>query len=368
MKNWYKINNAEDLISPSLIVYPERIKKNIQMMIEIAGGTKHLRPHIKTHKIAEIVKLQIDAGISKFKCATIAEAEILANCRATDILLAMQPVATDVNRFIRLIEKYPEALFSTIVDNNKTVAVFSELAASNKIEISLWLDINNGMNRTGIEPGKEALKLYQSIHKNELLIAKGLHVYDGHIHNSDIEGRTIVCNRDFESVLKLKEEIENSGIKVATIVAGGTPTFPIHKNRKDVETSPGTPLLWDEGYSRNYKDLKFLQAAVLLTRVRSKPTSNLTCFDLGHKSVASEMAMPRVKFLETDNFKQISQSEEHLVIESLNNEVTNIGDLAYVVPFHICPTVSKYKEVYTVNDHKISGQWTVAARDNKISI
>ena len=368
MNDWYKINNAEDLISPSLIVYPDRIKKNIQMMIEIAGGTEYLRPHIKTHKIAEIIEMQMAAGITKFKCATIAEAELLATCGAIDILLAMQPVAINVNRFVELMKKYSDTMFSTIVDNPDTVAIFSKIASSDGIKIPLWLDINNGMNRTGIEPGKEAVNIYRAIYIDKNLIAMGLHVYDGHIHNSDLDERTEVCNRYYEPVLKLKKDIEKYGIIIETIVAGGTPTFPIHKNRKGVELSPGTPLLWDEGYAKTYKDLNFLQAAVLFTRVISKPNSNLVSFDLGHKSVASEMALPRVKFLESDNFKQISQSEEHLVVEITDGDKINVGDSAYAVPIHICPTVSKYKEVYTIQDQEITGNWKVAARDHKILI
>ena len=365
---WYEIHNAKDIVTPALLVYPERIEKNIRKMIEISGGTKNLRPHIKTHKIAEIIKLQMDYGISKFKCATIAEAELLAKCGTKDILLAIQPVAINVTRFFTLIKTYPNSQFSTIVDNYKTVGIFSEIAASLKIKVSLWLDINNGMDRSGIEPGKKALELYQSIHKNPNLLAKGFHVYDGHIHDSNIDERTKVCNKDFEQVIKLKIDLKKLGIKIENIVAGGTPTFPIHTKRKNIETSPGTPLLWDEGYGSCYKDLDFLPAAVLLTKIVSKPKSDLNCFDLGHKSVASEMKLPRVKFLETTNCMQISQSEEHLVVACTNENKFNIGDSAYVVPIHICPTVSKFKQVLIVVDGQITGSWEVAARDYKITI
>ncbi len=364
MSHWFKINNTNNLISPSLLVYPDRIKKNIQLMIETAGGTEYLRPHIKTHKMAEVIKLQLNAGIYKFKCATIAEAELLAECGAKDILLAMQLVAIDIIRFFALIKKYPESIFSTLVDNIKSVKEFSHMAEIEKIKISFWMDINNGMNRTGIEPDKQAIELYKSIEIDKNLIAKGFHVYDGHIHNSNLEERTHVCNKYFEPVLKLQNDLENLGIKIKTIIAGGTPTFPIHKNRKDVETSPGTPLLWDAGYAKKYKDLKFLPAAVLFTRVVSKPKKNLACFDLGHKSVASEMPLPRIKFLELDNCKQIGQSEEHLIIESENNKF-NIGDAAYAIPIHICPTVSKYKKGFTVVDNEVTGSWEVAARDQQ---
>jgi len=367
MEKWYQVNNSEELISPSLLVYPERIKKNIQLMIEIAGGVHLLRPHIKTHKMAEIIKLQMDQGINKFKCATIAEAELLADCKAEDILLAMQPVANNVKRFFKLIDKYPNSNFSTIVDNPNTVSEISNIASIKSLRIPLWMDINIGMNRTGIEPGPKASDLYKTIFNDPNLIAKGFHVYDGHIRNSDIEERTMVCDKGFEAVSILKDDLEELGIKVETIIAGGSPTFPIHKKRKGVETSPGTTLLWDEGYGKAFQDLKFLPAAVLFTRVVSKPTSKLTCFDLGHKSVASEMAFPRVKFLNA-NCNQIGQSEEHLVIERTDDKEYNIGDSEYVVPIHICPTVAKYNEVITIDHGVITGSWEVVARDHKLTI
>ncbi len=368
MSKWYQLNKTQGVISPSLLVYPERIKKNIQLMIEIAGGTTNLRPHIKTHKIAEIINLQLDQGIYKFKCATIAEAELLGQCGAKDVLLAMQPVAINVNRFFMLIKMYPDTLFSTIVDNHKTLKTFSEIAQSIQIQVSLWMDINNGMNRTGIVPDKKAFELFQSLHNDINIVAKGFHVYDGHIHNSNFKDRIKVCNKDFEPVLKLKNDLKKSKIKVKTIIAGGSITFPIHAKTKRIETSPGTTILWDEGYSKNYKDLKFLPAAVLLTRVTSKPKANLICFDLGHKSVAAEKPLPRVKFLNINNFSQIGQSEEHLVVETIDEHTFNIGDKAYAIPIHICPTVARYKSVLTVVDGNITTSWEVAARDYKITI
>jgi len=92
---------------------------------------------------------------------------------------------------------------------------------------------------------------------------------------------------------------------VLLIIAGGIPTFPIHSKRKNVVVSPGTPLLWDQGYTNLFPDLNFRPAAVLLSRIISKPNSNLICFDLGHKSVASEMQFPRVEFLNITNLLEI---------------------------------------------------------------
>lgn len=367
-RKWYEINNIGDIISPSILVYPERIEKNIQLLLKIAGGSEKLRPHIKTHKIAEIIEMQIRYGIHKFKCATIGEAELLARCKAKDILLAMQPVGINVQRYFELVRTYPHSKFSTIVDNQSTLNNIAAAANDMDVIADLWIDINNGMNRTGIRPEKEAVSLYQAIVQNSSTNARGLHVYDGHILATDIKIRKKTCENDFKPVLLLKDKIESSGMKVETIVAGGTPTFPIHILRDNVEVSPGTFVFWDEKYSVNYPDLNFLHAAVIVSRIVSRPLAGHICLDLGHKSVASEMNLPRVKILDHEHFEQVNQSEEHLVINCKENIRIIDEELLYAIPIHICPTVSKYKEVYTVNYHKAVGSWQVTARDHKLSI
>ena len=362
--NWFEIDTVEDVISPALVVYPDRIEANIKMMIQIAGGTDSLRPHIKTHKIAEIINLQLKHGITKFKCATIAEAELLAKCDAPDILLAIQPVGINIHRFFELIVQYPNSSFSTIVDNEEIMLKMDSLASEKKLQVSLWLDINNGMNRTGITPNNQAVLLYQKMASSDNIIAQGLHVYDGHIHESDFNLRQQFCDKDFDLVVTLKSQIEQLGIKIKTIVAGGTPTFPIHVKRKNVEVCPGTPLLWDQGYADTYKDLKFLPAAVLVGAIVSKPADNLICLNLGHKSVAAEMPPPRLKILNFEKLEQVSHSEEHLVVECVESKQYAIGTICYAIPTHICPTVLKYDTVLTVIDGAITGHWSIAARDH----
>src|SRR5688572_24154275 len=90
--SWYTLSNADEIDSPALLVYPDRVRENVRRMIAYAGGVERLRPHVKTHKMPAVIGLQIAAGITKFKCATPAEAEMVAGCGATDVLLAYQPV------------------------------------------------------------------------------------------------------------------------------------------------------------------------------------------------------------------------------------------------------------------------------------
>lgn len=366
--SWYTLKETDAVSSPSLLVYPERIEENIRTMISISGSVSNLRPHIKTHKMAEVVQMQQRHGIQKFKCATIAEAELLGQCEAHDILLAMQPVAANIDRFFHLIDSFPKSHFSTLVDNETTLSQIAQKASETNKIASLYIDINSGMNRTGCLPNEHAVSLYHSMESNPNIAARGLHVYDGHIRNSDIRERAEVCNTAFQKVLDLKLAIKKNGIIVPDIIAGGSPSFPIHAKRIEVDASPGTTLLWDARYSELFPDMPFLHAAVLFIRIISKPAENILCFDLGHKSVAPEMGFPRVHILGLEDSEQIGQSEEHLVVQTQNAAQFNVGDVFYAIPIHICPTVAKYEEVLTVADGQITTSWKVAARNQKITI
>jgi D-serine deaminase-like pyridoxal phosphate-dependent protein len=365
---WYVVDNVDEVNSPALLIYPDRIEHNIREMVEISGGADLLRPHVKTHKMTEIIKLQMKLGIYKFKCATISEVEMVARCGATDILLAIQPVGPNLGRFFQLKHLFPDSKISCIADSAEVILQLSQMSCQTGLKTGIWLDINNGMNRTGIVPGEEAVRLYQMILDLPMIEAEGIHVYDGHISEPDLSLRQRLCNESFMPVLRLIGELEKAGACTIKIVAGGTPTFPIHALRTGVETSPGTTLLWDSSYSSAFQNMGFLHAAVLLMRIVSKPSKDLLCLDLGHKAVASEMPQPRVKLLGIETYSIITHSEEHMVIRTPEADNWKIGDALYGIPWHICPTVDRFDSVSVVNEHRVTGQWLVEARKRKITI
>lgn len=365
---WYSIKNSEHLITPSLAVFPDRIQHNIDSMVRTAGNPDRLRPHIKTHKIKEIVEMQQQAGITKFKCATIAEAALLASCQVPDVLLAMQPVGENVSRLFKLAKTHSNVSFSCLVDNLDAIENLERYASELSISPGVFLDLNSGMDRTGVVPGPEAAMLYARIARSDSITCRGLHAYDGHIRDTDFALRKKRCDASYKSVEVLLATLENKGFKVPEIIVGGSPTFPVHAQREGVILSPGTTLLWDVRNATDLPDMDFLQAAVLLTRVVSKPTAKRITMDIGHKAIAPEMSFPRVEIMGLEDAKQVGQSEEHLVLESDHREAIRIGQLFYAIPMHVCPTVCKYPSVLVVKDHRVADVWKVAARDYQISI
>src|SRR6266699_2231998 len=117
MDTRYLIHDTGTVYSPALLFYKDIIRHNIRRMVERAGGPARLRPHVKTHKTREIVQMQLAAGVTKHKCATIAEAEMVAGVGAPDVLLAYNLVGPNCERMARLVEKFPACKFSTVVDH-----------------------------------------------------------------------------------------------------------------------------------------------------------------------------------------------------------------------------------------------------------
>lgn len=366
--NWYQIENVDEVPSPALLVYPERVRENIRRMIEMAGSADRLRPHVKTHKMAEVIKLQVEAGIVKFKCATIAEAEMSAAAGGRDILLAYQPVGPNVNRMVRLCLKFPDVKFAAVVDKKRVVHSLSEAFSEAGLTLGLMIDLDVGMNRTGIPAGPKAVELYRLINELPGVEPAGLHAYDGHNHTADLDERTKEFEEYVVPVRNLRDELKKDGIPVPRVVASGTPTFPLHAAAGDVECSPGTTVFMDFGYGDKFTDLPFEPAAVLLTRVVSKPGENLLCMDLGVKAVASEQPQPRVKLFDLPVSEFTNQSEEHLVAQTENAADYKVGDALYGLPRHICPTVALYAEAVVVENGKAVERWEVTARNRSITI
>ncbi len=176
-----------------------------------------------------------------------------------------------------------------------------------------------------------------------------MHAYDGHIRNPDIQQRTIECDAAFEPVLQMQNILLNDGLTKPIIVAGGSPTFPVHAKRKEIECSPGTFIYWDNGYQLACKEQAFIPAALVISRVVSLPSETKLCLDLGHKSIAAENTLDkRVYFLNAPELKFTGQSEEHLVAEVPLGHSYKIGDVLYGLPYHICPTVALYERALIV--------------------
>jgi D-serine deaminase-like pyridoxal phosphate-dependent protein len=367
----YRIQDTSEIFTPALIVFRELVEQNLDAMVRIAGRPDRLRPHCKTHKIAEIVQLELAKGIAKHKCATLAEAEMLARAGVCDILLAYNLVGPNIPRAVRLLQAYPSVRLAVTADHAQPAAALGEAMHRARLSVDVLLDIDTGMHRTGMAIGPEAMALYQQIARTPGLRPGGLHVYDGQNQQTAVAERAAAVHTAWERVVPFRDELVAAGWPVPRIVAGGTGTFPVYAAIDDptLELSPGTTVFYDAGYTFAFPDLLFQIAAVLLTRVISRPSPDRLTLDLGYKACASDPpAGRRLVFPDLPDAEQVLQNEEHLVLKTPRADRFQPGDELIAIPRHICPTTALHKQVYVVSGGQLVGRWDVAARDRCLTI
>ena len=363
----YHFSGEEEIDSPSLVYYQDVIEENIKKAIIFAGDAGRLWPHMKTHKTSDLLKMQIEQGIGRFKCATIAEAELCAISGGTHALVAYPLVGPAIGRFIKLKGKYGSTTFWAIGDDLAQLELLGKAAVSeNQAPIDTLIDVNLGMDRTGVLPEKLE-EFYLNAVKIEGLVIKGFHCYDGHLTIKDLGERRSAASSSAKDFWKAKESLEKQGCEIPIVVMGGTPTFSCHKGTEGVFLSPGTIFVQDYGYYSKYADLEFTPGAAILSRVVSHPKKGFFTLDTGSKAIATDPA-DRGVIADLPEAKPVFQSEEHWVWTIKEGAVPPIGKVLYILPTHICPTSALYPGVVVVKNGKRSSYWEVGARNRKISV
>jgi len=375
----YPLADAATIPSPALLYFRSRIEQNIAEMIAIAGGPHRLRPHVKTFKTMAVVDMVRRHGVTRFKCATIAEAEMLADGGVDDILLAYQPVGPDVGRVVELLARYPELELTVLADCNEAIAALAAAVAATRGTASpgrggaadrtlgVAIDLETGLRRTGA-PIQTTAPLYRAVANHDALVPGGLHYYDGENHQSDLAERTAAADEAYERVAGLATTLRAHGLDVPRVVMGGTPTFPCYARHEDVELSPGTCIIHDWGYASRLPDLPFTPAALVLGRVVSTPGDDRFTIDVGSKSIAADPPGQRGLVLGHEDATSILQNEEHWVWTTTGTR-PGLGNEVLVVPTHICPTTALYEQVIVVEaDGSTRERWPVTARRRALSI
>lgn len=362
LPHWPPANIFTEVASPGLLLNLDLVHSNLEKMLDQVGGDKQrLRPHVKTHKMARMVQLQREVGIEQFKVATLSEASMVASCGAKDVLVAYPMVGPNLPLLFRLVEHYPNTNFSCLVDHPQGLNLLREQVDSGTVDsIGVWIDVDCGMHRTGVAFGDQLNALLDAIHLADSVVYRGLHVYDGHLHQADLNERHTEAKR-----IKMQVDAFLATTGNAEVIVGGSPTFSFWSNECSWQCSPGTPLFWDQGYGTNYPEIGFSPAIALLTRVVSKPEANLVCVDLGYKSVAAEMPLEnRVVLPDLPDAIFMGQSEEHLVLRSSLASGLNLGEELLAFPRHVCPTVALHQAAHLVQGESLAGElWSVDARD-----
>lgn len=241
----YHFSGEEEIVSPQLVYYKEALRENLRRTMAMAGGPQRLWPHVKTHKMAQMVRMQVEVGITRFKCATIAEAEMCAANGASHVALAYPCVGPNIPRFVQLCGAYPGVTFYAIGDDRQQVELLGAAAAKAGFAANILMDMDLGQHRTGV-PMDKAEAEYVAWAALPGVAMRGIHCYDGHRHEEDLHQREAQVRPVDEELEKLKTRLTEAGLDCGILIMGGTPSFPCHAAMTEEFLSPGTCFVQDE--------------------------------------------------------------------------------------------------------------------------
>jgi len=363
----YHVSAVEDVLTPALLLYPEIVASNIQCTLDLLGGdANRWRVHIKTAKLGYTLRMLVERGIRNFKCATTLELLVACRSGAQDVLFAHPAVGANARRVREIAEQFPQVRISVLAENEQQVAQW--LGS----RVGVFLDMNPGMDRTGIEQSHsgKVVELARAI-DNVGLEFRGLHYYDGHYGGLEPHERTAAAHAGYARLVKVVSEIERSGMVVPEVITAGTPTFPCSLSFEGFRTgkfvhriSPGTVVYCDATTMAQLpSEYGYRPAVLVMTRVVSHPRAGIVTCDAGHKAVSADAGVPTCVVVGHSELTPLSPSEEHLPMAVQAGAVgPQVGDALYLLPRHVCPTVNNFDNALLVQDGEVKSVEMVSAR------
>ena len=369
----YRISEIAEVMTPALAIYPEMVDANIQATLRLAGGdANRLRPHVKTAKLASVMRQWTARGIVNFKCSTSLELLTVCEAGAKDALLAYPVVGAGARRIRELADEFATVRISALVES------IEQIDAWRGSRVGLFIDINPGMDRTGIEQDavSEIIRLAHQIESSGLPF-RGLHYYDGHLAKYEMAEREPLAHRGYDKLIKIVAVLEQAGLSVAEVVTAGTPTFPCTMSYQAFNAaefvhraSPGTVVYCDcTSLAQLPAEDGYRPAAVVVSTVVSQPSARRVTCDAGHKTVSADAGTPTCQAIGRPELLPAKPSEEHLPIDLAEGaELPAIGEALYLVPMHVCPTVNNFDYALIVKGGRIVAVEHVTARGHEIPL
>lgn len=332
--------------TPALVIDLDVVEANIAEMAE-ATRQVNLRPHIKTHKMPELAKLQLAAGAVGITCAKLGEAEIMADAGCDDILLAYPLYGqAKIDRLRALREK------ASVRVSLDSVEVAEQVAGAGPIEV--LVEVDTGLHRLGRPPGEPTAELVREISRVPGVTVVGLLTHAGHSYSSTTEAELhAYAEREVTDLVTTAELC--GGLEIISV--GSTPTARHGSTVPGAtEVRPGTYIFNDGNMIRLGVATERDTAARVHATVIARPAPDRFVLDAGSKALTSD-GLPliagrpdlRMKFL----------SEEHGVGHGTGLE---IGERVELIPAHVCPVINLYDRAYGVRGGEIDHELVVAAR------
>ena len=357
------------LDTPALLIDLDIVGRNLEGMQKKAdkfGVT--LRPHIKTHKIPELAHLQIHLGAVGVTAAKVSEAEVMAGAGITDIFIANQIVTKQkLNRLAALSKKVS---ISVGLDSVAAAAKLSDVFAALGLNVEYLIEINSGLNRCGVLPGKEAVDLFQAINTLPALRFKGIFTHAGQVYGADsfseVEEISVQESNIMASTAQAFAEV---GTSPDIVSVGSTPTMKVWQGHEGVnEIRPGNYIFHD-GIQMSLGAATLQECALsILATVISRPAPERAVIDGGSKAFSSDRGAHGKEMASGFGLvlgKKITLarlSEEHGIMTLDPAVDLEIGDKVRIVPNHACAVMNLFDRAYGLRDGNVMEEFKIAAR------
>jgi D-serine deaminase-like pyridoxal phosphate-dependent protein len=363
----YQIKDDHRITTPALLIYPDFVDINIGATLAMASGNPdRWRPHIKTAKIPAVIRQLMKHGVQTFKCSTTLELLTACEAGAPDILLAFPVIGANAARTLEVARAFPGTNISVLIEAEKQMEIWKDTG------IGIFIDVNPGMDRTGVRQDRTAEII--DLARNAGSQLRGVHYYDGHMAGVGMSERQNRTQEGYGRLMALILQLLRAGLLVPEVITSGTPAAPYalsYPEFKDApfihRISPGTVVYNDMSSLEQLPGFGYRPAALVLTTVVSHPAERVVTCDAGHKSVSADAGVPTCSVLGYEHLKPLKPSEEHLPMESESGEgLPEPGEVLYLLPRHVCPTVNNFDEALFIVDGRVHSVERVAARGHEL--
>ncbi|MDP6482528.1 MAG: alanine racemase [Nitrospinota bacterium] len=368
---------AVELDTPALYIDLDRMDENIRRSASLADSAGfELRPHVKTHKMPPIARLQVTAGAVGVTAAKLGEAEVMAEAGVQDIFIAHLIVGEPKLRRLRALAR--SCRMAVGVDLPEHAEILSAAFRDEDRPLDVLIEVDTGQGRQGRPTMREAVRVAELVHTLPQLHLRGIFTHEGQDYEaSSPEGLAASARKAQTFMVETADAIRKATGQACRVSVGSTPSlYRALMNGADAgylpgidEVRAGTYIFCDAAMAGILGHTDWCAASVL-TMVVNRPAPDRWIIDAGAKALSIDKR-PEGTLLHTKGLGIVEDepgavitglSDEHGVIQVENSSGKRIGDKVRVIPTHICPTVNLYDAVYAGRDGVVETVWPVAAR------
>jgi D-serine deaminase-like pyridoxal phosphate-dependent protein len=344
-------DRLEDVDTPALILDLDAFEANQKTLFSSVKNRVRIRPHAKTHKCPDVAKRQIALGAVGMCCQKVSEAEAMVEGGVADVLVSNEVVGA--KKLERLAALSRRARIGVCVDNAENVAQL-------KGDLDVYIELEIGMRRCGVEPGEAVVALAKEIAKRHRFA--GLQAYHGRAqHMRSMEERHAAIETAAQHVFHTKKLLEKNKIACPIVTGAGSGTYmlEVEAGAWD-EIQPGSYAFMDADYAKNEWAAplpRFEHSLFVLATVMSRAPDR-AIVDAGLKASSIDSGMPGV--WQRDGLRYTKASDEHGWIEG--GPLPALGEKLQLVPGHCDPTINLYDWYVCVRRGVVEALWPITAR------